>query len=105
MEKGGRMSTQRLRVRNLKEVYEGWEGCPPGKAVSFFATKDPDGVIALHRGIYYDPSQVKVSERNDNLICTYYHAPSCRIRTRDLERAFIEKFALNLHRKFDIEEM
>ena len=101
------MSAQRLRVRNLKEVYDGWEGCPPGKAVSFFATKDPDGVIALHRGIYYNPSQVKVSERNDNLICTYYHAPSSSIRPRDIgeEKAFIERFALNLHRKFDIEEM
>ena len=101
------MSSQRLRVRNLKEVYDGWENCPQGMAVSFFATKDPDGVIALHRGIYYDPSQVKVSERNENLICTYHRAPFDFIKPRDIEeeKAFIERFAMNLHRKFDIEEM
>ena len=96
------MSAQRLRVRNLKEVYDGLYGCPPGKAVSFFATKDPDGVIALHRGIYYDPSQVKVSERNDNLICTFFRPiHSAAI----VERKFMDRFAISLHKKFDVQEI
>lgn len=94
---------QKLKVRGLNEVYDGLYGCPPEKAVSFFAQKDPDGVIALHRGIYYDPSSVRISERSADHICTFYRYPSDSGEAR--VQRFMDEFAMKLHEMFDTEEM
>ena len=93
---------QKLKVRNLQAVYDGLYGCPLGKAVAFFAEKDRDGVIALSRSIYYDSSEVILSERNDNLICIFFRSNNNAFIN---EKEFMDRFAISLHKKFDIEEM
>ena len=93
---------QKLKVRNLQAVYDGLYGCPPGKTVAFFAEKDSDGVIALSRSIYYDSSEVSLSERNDNLICTFFRSINNAIIN---EKEFMDRLTISLHKKFDIEEM
>ena len=94
---------QKLKVRNLHEVYDGLYGCPPRKAVSFFASKDPDGVIALRRGVYYDPSSVRISERSVDCISTFYRYPD-NIGNACVKK-FMDEFAMKLHEMFDIEEL
>ena len=60
-----------LRVRGLGKIFDAIDDCPKDMAVSIFGTVDPDGVIGLRAGIYYDIQSIRVSERSEDLIYTY----------------------------------
>ena len=91
-----------LRVRGLGKIFDTVNDCPKGMAVSIFATVDPDGVIGLRAGIYYDIQNIRVSERSEDLIYTYI----CKgALTETGQKAFIEEFSAELHKKFDTEEI
>ena len=91
-----------LRVRGLGKIFDTVNDCPKGMAVSIFATVDPDGVIGLRAGIYYDIQNIRVSERSEDLIYTYI----CKgALTETGKKAFIEEFSAALHKKFDTEEI
>ena len=91
-----------LRVRGLGKIFDVVNDCPKGMAISIFATVDPDGVIGLRAGIYYDIQNIRVSERSEDLIYTYI----CKgALTETGKKAFIEEFSAALHKKFDTEEI
>ena len=91
-----------LRVRGSGKIFDAIDDCPKGMAVSIFATIDPDGVIGLRAGIYYDIQSIRVSERSEDLIYTYI----CKgALTETGQKAFLEDLAAALHKKFDTEEM
>ena len=91
-----------LRVRGLGKIFDAVNDCPKGMAVSIFATVDPDGVIGLRAGIYYDIQSIRVSERSEDLIYTHI----CKgTLTETGQKAFIEEFSAELHKKFDTEEI
>ena len=91
-----------LRVRGLGNIFDAIDDCPKDMAVSIFATVDPDGVIGLRAGIYYDIQNIRVSERSEDLIYTYI----CKgALTETRQKEFIEEFSAALHKKFDTEEI
>ena len=91
-----------LRVRGLGKIFDAVNDCPKGIAVSIFATVDPDGVIGLRAGIYYDIQSIKVSERSEDLVHTYLGKGTL---TETGQKAFLEEFSAALHKKFDTEEI
>ena len=91
-----------LRVRGLGKIFDAIDDCPKGMAVSIFGTVDPDGVIGLRAGIYYDIQSIRVSERSEDLVYTYIVNGAL---TETGRKAFIEEFSASLHKKFDTEEM
>ena len=60
-----------LRVRGLGRIFDAVDECPKDMALSIFATIEPDGVIGLRAGIYYDIQNLRVSERSEDLIYTH----------------------------------
>ena len=99
------MTTERmtmLRVRGLGNIFDAIDDCPKDMAVSIFATIEPDGVIGLRAGIYYDIQKIRVSERSEDLIYTYIRKGNL---TETGQKAFIEEFSAALHKKFDTEEI
>ena len=91
-----------LRVRGLGKIIDAVNDCPKGMAVSIFATVDPDGVIGLRAGIYYDIQSIRVSERSEDLVHTYIGNGTL---TETGQKAFLEEFGAALHKKFDTEEI
>ena len=91
-----------LRVRGLGKIFDAIDDCPKDMAVSIFGTVDPDGVIGLRAGIYYDIQSIRVSERSEDLIYTYIRKGAL---TETGKKAFLEEFSAALHKKFDTEEM
>ena len=91
-----------LRVRGLGKIFDAVNDCPKGMAVSIFATVDPDGVIGLRAGIYYDIQSIRVSERSEDLVHTYIGNGTL---TETGQKAFLEDLAAALHKKFDTEEI
>ena len=91
-----------LRVRGVGKIIDTVNDCPKGMAVSIFATVDPDGVIGLRAGIYYDIQNIRVSERSEDLIYTYIYKGAL---TETGQKAFIEELSTALHKKFDAEEI
>ena len=91
-----------LRVRGLGRIFDAIDDCPKGMAVSIFATVDPDGVIGLRAGIYYDIQSIRVSERSEDLIYTHIRKETL---TETGKKAFLEDLSAALHKKFDAEEM
>lgn len=99
------MNTERmtmLRVRGLGKIFDAINDCPKGNAVSIFATVDPDGVIGLRAGIYYDIQSIRVSERSEDLIHTYLGDGAL---TETGKKAFLKELTEALHKKFDTEEI
>ena len=91
-----------LRVRGLGKIFDAIDDCPKDMAVSIFGTVDPDGVIGLRAGIYYDIQSIRVSERSEDLIYTYI----CKgALTETGQQAFLKDLAAALHKKFDTEEI
>ena len=91
-----------VRVRGLGKIFDAVDDCPKDMAVSIFGTADPDGVIRLRAGIYYDIQSIRVSERPEDLIYTYI----CKGElTETGQQAFLEDLAAALHKKFDTEEI
>ena len=91
-----------VRVRGLGKIFDAIDDCPKDMAVSIFGTVDPDGVIGLRAGIYYDIQSIRVSERSEDLIYTYIRKGAL---TETGKKAFLEEFSAALHKKFDTEEM
>ena len=91
-----------LRVRGLGKIFDAVNDCPKGMAVSIFATVDPDGVIGLRAGIYYDIQSIRVSERSEDLVHTYIGDGDL---TETGQKAFLEDLSAALHKKFDTEEI
>ena len=91
-----------LRVRGLGKIFDAINDCPKGMAVSIFATVDPDGVIGLRAGIYYDIQSIRVSERSEDLVHTYIGNGTL---TETGQKAFLEEFSEALHKQFDTEEI
>lgn len=91
-----------LRARGLGRIYDALDDCPKDMAVSIFATVEPDGVIGLRAGIYYDIQSIRVSERSEDLIYTYISKGAL---TETGRKAFLEDLSAALHKKFDTEEM
>ena len=91
-----------LRVRGLGKIFDAINDCPKGMAVSIFATVDPDGVIGLRAGIYYDIQSIRVSERSEDLVHTYIGKGAL---TETGKKAFLEEFSEALHKQFDTEEI
>ena len=91
-----------LRVRGLGKIFDTIDDCPEDMAISIFGTVDPDGVIGLRAGIYYDIQNIRVSERSEDLIYTYI----CKgALTETEQKAFIKELSTALHKKFDTEEI
>lgn len=91
-----------LRVRGLGRIFDAVDDCPKDMAVSIFATIEPDGVIGLRAGIYYDIQNIRVSERSEDLIYTYIRKGTL---TETGQKAFREDLSAALHKKFDTEEL
>lgn len=91
-----------LRVRGLGRIFDAVDDCPKDMAVSIFATIDPDGVIGLRAGIYYDIQNMRVSERSEDLIYTHIRKGTL---TETGQKAFLEDLSAALHKKFDTEEI
>ena len=91
-----------LRVRGLGRIFDAVDDCPKDMAVSIFATIEPDGVIGLRAGIYYDIQNIRVSERSEDLIYTYIRKGTL---TETGKKAFLEDLSAALHKKFDTEEL
>ena len=91
-----------LRVRGLGRIFDTVDDCPKDMAVSIFATIEPDGVIGLRAGIYYDIQNIRVSERSEDLIYTYIRKGTL---TETGQKAFLEDLSAALHKKFDTEEI
>ena len=91
-----------LRVRGLGRIFDAVDDCPKDMAVSIFATIEPDGVIGLRAGIYYDIQNIRVSERSEDLIYTYIRKGTL---TDTGQKAFLEDLSVALHKKFDTEEI
>lgn len=100
------MTAQRmtmLRVRGLGKIFDAIDDCPKDMAVSIFATIEPDGVIGLRAGIYYDIQKLRVSERSEDLAYTYFGKGGPLTETG--RKAFLKDFGSALHKKFDTEEL
>ena len=91
-----------IRVRGLGKIFDAIDDCPKDMAVSIFGTVDPDGVIGLRAGIYYDIQSIRVSERSEDLVHTYIGNGTL---TEARQKAFLEEFSAALHKKFDTEEI
>ena len=91
-----------LRVRGLGRIFDAIDDCPKDMAVSIFATIEPDGVIGLRAGIYYDVQNLRVSERSEDLIYTHIKKGTL---TETGQKAFLEDLSTALHKKFDTEEI
>ena len=91
-----------LRVRGLGRIFDAVDDCPKDMAVSIFATIEPDGVVGLRAGIYYDIQNIRVSERSEDLIYTYIRKGTL---TETGKKEFLEDLSAALHKKFDTEEM
>ena len=91
-----------LRVRGLGRIFDALDDCPKDMAVSIFATIEPDGVIGLRAGIYYDVQNIRVSERSEDLIYTFIRKGTL---TETGQKAFLEDLSAALHKKFDTEEI
>lgn len=99
------MTTERktmLRVRGFGKIFDAVDKCPKGMAVFIFATVDPDGVIGLRAGIYYNIQSIRVPERSEDLVYMYIGNGAL---TEAGQKAFIEEFSAALHKKFDTEEI
>ena len=92
----------KIRVRGLGNIFDAIDDCPKGMAVSIFATVDPDGVIGLRAGIYYDIQSIRVSERSEDLVHTHIGNGAL---TETGQKTFLEEFSAALHKKFDTEEI
>ena len=91
-----------LRVRGLGRIFGAVDNCPKDMAVSIFATIEPDGVIGLRAGIYYDIQNIRVYERSEDLVYTYIKKGTL---TGTGQKAFLEDLSAALHKKFDTEEI
>lgn len=91
-----------LKVRGLGKIFDAVDDCPKDMAVSIFATVDPDGVIGLRAGIYYDIQSIRVSERSEDLVHTYIGKGAL---TETGQKAFLKDLSVALHKKFDAEEI
>ena len=91
-----------IRVRGLGRIFDAVDECPKDMALSIFATIEPDGVIGLRAGIYYDIQNIRVSERSEDLIYTYIKKGTL---TETGQKAFLEDLSAALHKKFDTEEI
>ena len=91
-----------LRVRGLGRIFDAVDECPKDMALSIFATIEPDGVIGLRAGIYYDIQNLRVSERSEDLIYTHIKKGTL---TETGQKAFLEDLSAALHKKFDTEEI
>ena len=91
-----------LKVRGLGRIFDAVDDCPKDMAVSIFATIEPDGVIGLRAGIYYDIQNMRVSERSEDLIYTHIRKGTL---TETGQKAFLEDLSAALHKKFDTEEL
>lgn len=91
-----------LRVRGLGRIFDAVDECPKDMALSIFATIEPDGVIGLRAGIYYDIQNIRVSERSEDLIYTFIRKGTL---TETGQKAFLEDLSAALHKKFDTEEI
>ena len=91
-----------LRVRGLGRIFDAVDECPKDMALSIFATIEPDGVIGLRAGIYYDIQNIRVSERSEDLIYTYIRKGTL---TETGQKALLEDLSAALHKKFDTEEI
>lgn len=91
-----------LRVRGLGRIFDAVDECPKDMALSIFATIEPDSVIGLRAGIYYDIQNLRVSERSEDLIYTHIKKGTL---TETGQKAFLEDLSAALHKKFDAEEL
>lgn len=91
-----------LRVRGLGKIFDAVDDCPKDMAVSIFASIDPDGIISLRAGIYYDIQSIRVSERSEDLVYTHIGKGAL---TETRQKAILKDLSAALHKKFDTEEI